>query len=510
MGLFMPVTDPWTRALEIAADLLDPPTDPYFDHPGLWVQEYIEFPEGEHPTDYQIEVLEAIPVKKKVSARGPHGLGKTALAAWAVLWFALTRDRAGLDWKVATTASKWRQLEQFLWPEVHKWARKIRWDKLGWRGPLDERYELQALNLKLRFGRAFALASDTPAGIEGVHADQVLYIYDEAKAIDADVFDATEGAFSAAGEDTNKVAYAVANSTPGSPSGRFYDIHRRGAKYQDWWARHVTLQEAVRAGRISMDWVNQRKVQWGERSSVFQNRVLGEFAKEDENAVIPLAWVEQANERWRAIMDQVANSVDYVLPNFSSMGVDVARTGLDHTVYAFRHDLVVTELEYHTMQDTVETAGQVVKHLASKGLGEGVAIIDVNGIGAGVVDQVRNAGFNVVAFNAGNKTEMVDISGEVGFLNARAAAWWNMRELLNPANKFDVALPDDDILTGDLTAPTFKYTASGRIQVESKDDIRKRLGRSTDAADAVVQAFWPEPDTEGFVVHDEPETISRY
>jgi hypothetical protein len=56
----------------------------------------------------------------RVAARGPHGLGKTTLASWVVIWFALTRD--GDDWKVITTASAWRQLEKFLWPEIHKWG----------------------------------------------------------------------------------------------------------------------------------------------------------------------------------------------------------------------------------------------------------------------------------------------------------------------------------------------------------------------------------------------------
>ena len=100
-----------------------------------------------------------------MAVRGPHGLGKTALAAIGVLWFATTRDIAGVDWKVPTTASAWRQLQKFLWPEIHKWARRIDWNKVG-RDPFG-RDELLKLSLNLRTGEAFALASDEPSRARG-------------------------------------------------------------------------------------------------------------------------------------------------------------------------------------------------------------------------------------------------------------------------------------------------------------------------------------------------------
>jgi hypothetical protein len=95
----------------------------------------------------------------------------------------------------------------------------------------------------------------------------------------------------------------------------------------------------------------------------------------------------------------------------------------------------------------------------------------------------------VIAFNASERTDDRDRSGELRFLNRRAAAWWHMRELLDPSLDAVVGLPDDDALIGDLCAPTWWINSSGKVQIESKDDIRKRLGRSTDAADAVIQAF---------------------
>jgi len=93
----------------------------------------------------------------------------------------------------------------------------------------------------------------------------------------------------------------------------------------------------------------------------------------------------------------------------------------------------------------------------------------------------------------GERTEARDRSGELGFANKRSAAWWAMRELLDPAADSVIALPPDDLLTGDLTAPHWRVMSGGHIQVEGKDEIRKRLGRSTDDGDAVVMAFWRKP-----------------
>jgi hypothetical protein len=175
---------------------------------------------------YQREVLDSIPVKKRVALRGPHGLGKSFIGATLVNWFATTRDLAGRDWKIITTASAWRHLEVYLWPEIHKWANRIDFETLG-RAPFSPRTELLDLRLKLNHGAATAVASNQPERIEGAHAEELLYLLDEAKIIPPATWDSVEGAFSNAGPDTTDNAYALAMSTPGPPAGRFYDIHRR-------------------------------------------------------------------------------------------------------------------------------------------------------------------------------------------------------------------------------------------------------------------------------------------
>ena len=468
-------------AEELAARAAEADLCRYRDSPARFVLDCLQWHDGEAPAPYQLEVLERFPTERRVAIRGPHGLGKTALAAWIVLWFALTRDAMpGRDWKVVTTASAWRQLTHYLWPEIHKWARRIRWDRMG-RQRLDERTELLNLILKLSNGEAFAAASDKPDLIEGAHASHLLYVFDEGKAIPPPTWDAAEGAL-ASGD-----CYALAISTPGEPQGRFYEIHSRKPGYEDWWVRHVTLAECVSAARVSPEWAEQRGRQWGEGSAVYQNRVLGEFASSAADTIIPLAWVEEANERWRTLNDSGQWG------EFTCVGVDVARGGVDATVLALRYGEAIKELRRHNVADTMAVTGHAAAVLRGHG---GKAVVDVIGVGAGVVDKLREDKQCVEAFNAGESTDWKDRSGEMLFANKRAAAWWNLRELLDPANGHEVALPPDDRLTGDLTAPHWRPSSGGRVMVESKDEIRKRLGRSTDDGDAVVMAFWKEPVVE--------------
>ena len=448
----------------------------WYSDPVLFATECLEWPEGQALTAYQGEILAALVEHRRVAVRSPHGAGKSALCALVILWFALSRDLALEDWKVLTTAGSWRQLVAYLWPEIALWSRRFRWDVIG-RPPFDPRTELMLTTLRLSHGQAFAGASDDPQLLEGMHSDQVLVVFDEAKSIVAGTWEAMEGAL--AGQGTS---LALAVSTPGSPSGVFFDIHSRKLGYEDWAVRHVTFEEAIAADRISATWASARRRQWGEASAVFKNRVEGLFASSDEDSVIALPWIEQANDRWQGWKDSTEDPGPVTVA-----GVDVARMGADQTVVALRHQDIVTELRRSHHEDTMATAGRVVGVLEANPGAR--AVVDVIGLGSGVVDRLRELGFKrTVAFNASSGTTRKDRSGELGFVNTRSAAWWWLREQLDPTFEPVLALPPDDLLIGDLSAPRYSVTSSGKIQVESKDEIRKRLGRSTDSGDAVVQA----------------------
>lgn len=434
------------------------------------------------PAPYQEEILRDLVRHKRMAVRAPHGAGKTAISSWVVLWAMCCFDT---DLKVITTASAWRQVKFFTWPEIRLWASRAGFDKIG----LTVRRGKELLELQMRLGQreAFAVASDNPALIEGAHASVIVYVFDESKAIPVDIWDAAEGAFSSAGEDTDALAFALAISTPGPTSGRFYDICTRKRGTEDWHTRHITLEEAIAAGRISRQWAEARKAQWGENSAVFKNRVKGEFDDSGEDAVIPLEWVEKAHERWYALEGKGLGR--------SAWGVDPAYTGEDKTTIAHLVGRVIESLESHSKRDTMWTAGRVVTVV---GKADPIGI-DTIGVGAGVYDRLRELGFrNARAVNVAQKAvepsnplkPLTDKTGKQFFVNIRSYIWWMMREALDPNGDVPLALPPDDELTGDLTAPTWWYVSDGKIQVESKDNLRERIGRSTDKADAVGLALF--------------------
>ncbi len=422
---------------------------------------------------YQERILRALVKYRKVSVRGLHGLGKTAIAAWIVSWGMSCFEG---DTKVATTASNWAQLTHFLWPEINKWATKANWGKLGIQ--MRRNKEILTQSIKRGNSEAFAMTSKNADAIEGAHAANMFYILDEAKTIPKDIFDAAEGALSTAGSDTDYNAFVFAISTPGTASGRFYEIHKRAPGLEDWHVIHVSKEEAIAAGRVSQDWVDARKRQWGENSGIYKMKVLGEFDTSGETSVIPLEWLEAAHERWRDCNGKGEGR--------RSIGVDPARFGTDNTAFADKVGDVVEQLIYTSKEDTMQTTGRTVRMVGGD---KTISIaVDVIGIGAGVVDRLAEMGYAVSGINVSESTDATDISGLMGFVNVRSQLWWMIRELLDPSNDATLAFPPDDKLTGDLTTPTYKYTSKGDIVVESKDEIRKRIGRSTDGADAVMLA----------------------
>lgn len=478
------VPDPF----EVAARLFEP-TSPrnYLYRPADWAQRFIRWQPGQGLVDYQTDALNDLVKYRKIAIRGPHGLGKSAIAAQALHWFASTREAAGIDWKVITTASAWRHLTRYLWPEIHKWYRVLDWGSIG-RSPYDTRSELLTLHLTLRYGAASAVASANAEFIEGAHADSLLYIIDEAKIVPPDTWEAIEGAFSGAQPTGLPEAFALALSTPGPPAGTFYEIHRRKPGTEDWHAIHVTLQQAIKAGRVSREWANQRRKHWGADSAAYVTRVLGNFHSDDDEAIIPLAWVEAANERWLAWQDRGADPAEYTGRRI--LGVDVARTGTDSSVLAPRIGPLIERLIVPSTSDTMVLAAEVQVNCGTDPAR--VPIVDSAGVGGGVVDRLREIGHPVTPYTGAASTDLLDRTGEFGFSNVRSAAYWRLRELLDPAFDSKVALPPSDELTGDLTTPHWKLVSGSppKIKLETKEDLIKRLGRSPDHGDAVAMSFW--------------------
>lgn len=472
----------------------------YFDHPDDFMADCINWPNNGGPTFYQLETAHDLALYRRVGVKGPRRLGKTADAALILLWFALTRDEL-FDWKAVITAGVGRQVTQYFWPEVHRWARRLRWDIIG-REPFNLHDELMLNSMRMKTGLAFGAVSNDPSFIEGVGAPQFLVILDEAKSVSDAVFDTLEAAMV---DTEDSTSYALALSTPGKPIGRLYDIFSHKPGLEHWHPKSVTIYDAVKAGRRMQEEVDRLRTMWGENSTTFRCFVLGEFADDGENSIIPLAWVEAAVDRLHAWKTE--NNIDldkYMsLDDFIALGVDV---GLSHdlTCLAPRYGNIIPKLWYYGREDpetaTMITAGRVAAFL-NRHQRKGYAVIDTIGIGAGVVHRLKEQKYKIIAFNAGASksiVNMTDRSGSIGFVNKRAAAWWTLREYFDPTYGENIMIPDDPRLIGDLTAPTYTRTSGGKIKVESKQEIHDRLGRSTDAADAVMQAFWKEPIGIGF------------
>ncbi len=197
---------------------------------------------------------------------------------------------------------------------------------------------------------------------------------------------------------------------------------------------------------------------------------------DDAYQVIPRAWIKAAMARWRP--DGRTAALDCV-------GVDVARGGEDQTVLARRFGYWFAPLEKYAGSTTPD--GQSVTQLISQAVANGGrANVDVIGVGAAAYDISRMMNLPVCSVNFAEHTDAKDKSGSLAFVNVRAEAWWGLREALDP-NTSRIALPDDPELLGDLIAPRWTMQSNG-IKIESKDDIKKRLGRSPDCGDSVVLA----------------------
>lgn len=207
----------------------------------------------------------------------------------------------------------------------------------------------------------------------------------------------------------------------------------------------------------------------------------GDFAagvEDDPWQVIPTEWVVAAMKRW---------SVRPKIP-MTCLGVDVARGGAAKTVIAPRYGSFINKLQKHAGK-TTPNGGAIASLVQVELVGSAYIHIDICGVGSSPYDICVERGIDAHAANGAGGSTSRDKSGKFGFINKRAEWYWHLREILDPTSGDDIALPDDPELLADLTAPKWKITSSSKIQIESKEDIQKRIGRSPDCGDAVVYAF---------------------
>jgi hypothetical protein len=215
--------------------------------------------------------------------------------------------------------------------------------------------------------------------------------------------------------------------------------------------------------------------------------LYGDFslrAEDDVWQVIPTAWVRAAMARWTEQKPEGARQ--------DCIGLDVARGGRDQTVISRRYGSWFARLLKYPGAQTPD--GPSAATLAIRAHEDGASVnVDVIGIGASAYDVLKEQRWLKVLPVNNSEAKVIrghrDRSGRMRFSNVRAASWWRLREALDPNGPEKLALPPDNELLADLCAPRYKVLTSG-IQIEAKEDVAARLGRSIDCGDAVVLAYW--------------------
>jgi hypothetical protein len=409
------------------------------------------------PEEWQTKALKAISTDDRVAIRSGHGVGKTAFMSWVVLWWLCTRYPA----KILVTANSESQLRDVTWAEIHMWSRQLP-------DMLREMYEwgLERITLKGEPETVFAsrrtASIDRPEALQGFHSEHALVAVEEASGISDILFPVMLGALSTEG---SKMVMA-GNPTRGN--GYFYDAFHR---LSDRFTCFQVSSEDVPRARAHIDDVVAR---FGRDSNTFRVRVAGEFPSHDDETVIPLHLCEAARKR-----DVEASEERAVI-----WGVDVARFGDDRSALAKRHGNVLLEpVQTFKNKDNMELAGIInnafYKTPPSKRPSQ--IMVDVIGVGSGVVDRLREMGLPVRGVNVGESPSAKD-----QYMRLRDELWFKAREWLE---ELDCKMPDDGTLIGELCAPTYTFSSNGKLLVESKQEMKKRGLRSPDLADAFILTF---------------------
>ncbi|MDA1128090.1 MAG: hypothetical protein O2913_05250 [Chloroflexi bacterium] len=236
---------------------------------------------------------------------------------------------------------------------------------------------------------------------------------------------------------------------------------------------NVQQGKTVIPGLTSARWVEERRETWGEDNPIYRARVLGEFPDQGVDTLISLSDVEEAVNRWSEGPQGDTDSYEVVL------AVDVARFGSDRSVILHRQGRRVMEIRTFRNMDTMQLAGWVAA--AIRECSPERVCVDEIGVGAGVVDRLKEQGFPIKGINVARRT-----SQETIFANVRAEGYWRLKELFTSGQ---IDIPNDHQLMGELAALRYSYDSQGRVLMESKDAMRQRGLPSPDKADALMLAF---------------------
>jgi len=469
------------RRLQAAADLLEEVAAPtrarWKADPRAWVAERLDG----FIWSKQGEILDTVRDNEETAVHTCHNIGKSWSAALAVCWWLDVHEPG--EAFVVTTAPTGAQVKAILWRYINRMHSQ---HDLPGRTNMTEWYidgELVALGRKP--------AEYSADAFQGIHARFVLVIIDEACGVLEKLWDAASTLTS------NEGSRTLAIGNPDDPQSMFAKVCTPGSG----WAvigigafdtpnfTDEPVPDKIKQSLISRKWVEGRARVWGTDSPLYISKVLGKFPLDAEDGVIPASFVMPC----RYLGDD---------PNITSTmgvrraGLDVGET-TDRTVLFVRDGMRV--IAHHVIShqgDAMNAVGEVARYINQYGITE--VVVDVIGIGWGVYSRLRElsrvdnpTGVDVthdarlVRFSAGEQAHDKD-----RFINKRSELWWEVGREHSRTRAWDLSYCDDDVIA-ELTCPKYRIEGShSRVQVESKSDVRERLGRSSDLADALLMSFY--------------------
>lgn len=452
----------------------------YRNDPVGWVRDRL----GEHLWSKQRDIAESVRDNRRTAVKSCHNAGKSHIASRLAAWFIDTHPLG--EAFVVSTAPSYPQVHAILWEEIRKTAKlaAAHGEPLPGRIMLSDEWKLDDGTL-VGWGRKPA---DTDQhGFQGIHRRHVLAIVDEACGVPEQLWTAVEAIT------TNKDVYILAIGNPDDPATEFAKVCAPGS---GWSTIRISafdtpnftdeqVPDDLRPLLLDPEWVEDKRRRWGEESPRYTAKVLGDFPEIGEDILITPGMIRDAQER------------ECQPGPWSILGVDVARFGSDRSVFCLRRGPVARVVGDYSKQSTTETTGKVVSVVREHRVDE--IRVDGVGVGGGVVDQLVEQGHDVLDMQSG--ATAVDSEH---FVNARSEWWWALRERFE-AGDIDIDPADDD-LAAQLGSIRYRYTARGQVQIESKDELRKRSLPSPDRADALMLTAAARPVDEQ-VVDDEDELV---
>ncbi len=434
------------------------------DNPVLFARQVLGF----IPDLWQETVLKAVTTESRLAMIACKGPGKSALLAVIIWWWMATSK----DAQVVCTSISRENLKDGLWKELAYWRSKSPFLMAAFEMGKERVEALAARNSWWVSARGWAQdadASSQASTLAGLHGPAIMYIGDEAGDYPAGVLAAADAVLANAAPGTGNEARVIVAGNPTNTAGPLYQIatHLRNL----WHVTHITgdPDDPMRSSRVAKKWAKEQIEMYGRDNPYVLVNVFGKFPPAGFNQLIGPNEVIAAQKR-------APRPTDYSYAQ-KRLGVDVARFGDDNTVIFPRQGLVAFRPFVMKGATTPEIAGRVM-HVKNKWRSEQEIIDGTGGWGAGVVDALMHAGGSPIEKNFSEKAQ------DPQFFNARTEMWWRMAEWIKRGG----AIPDDPDLARELTVPTYTLQG-GKIRLEEKEQIKKRLGYSPDRADALALTF---------------------